>query len=387
MPRYSTALRASKKTAAPFTIGVEEEYFVVDARTLDCVKRMPRRFHREAKAAFGERLTREILQSMIEISTPVCATADEALAHLSTTRRSLGEIARHHDLRILGTGAHPFADWRDQIHTDKPRYKDMAETLQALAVRLHFCGLHVHCAVPDPSRRIDVMNRLLPFLPLFLALSSSSPFWRGHSTGLVSYRAAGYSELPRSGLPAPFENAQEYELFVRKMVRARAIPDASHLWWTIRPSTRFPTLELRIADSCPSAADAAMVAALYQALVRFLVRRPSFGRDWRPHYWPIIEENRWRALRYGTDASFIDPRNGRAKPFKVSLNAFLNLIAVDLQALGSKRYATHARALARQGSPGVRQLRLYDGMRGKGVGSMKAIRRIAGQLADETERG
>ncbi len=387
MPRRSEAYRPPKKAAAPFTIGVEEEYFVVDRRTLDCVKRMPRRFHNEAKTTFGERLTREILQSMIEISTPVCESAGEALAHLSTTRRGLGKIAGRHGLRILGTGAHPFADWRDQLHTDKPRYKDMAEALQALSVRLHFCGLHVHCAVPDPSRRIDVMNRSLPFLPLFLALSSSSPFWRGHSTGLVSYRAAGYSELPRSGLPAPFESAQEYDLFVRKMVRARAIPDASHLWWTIRPSVRFPTLELRIADSCPDVADAAAITALYQALVRFLVRRPAFGRDWRPHFWPIIEENRWRALRYGTGAPIIDPRSGRACSFKTSLDAFLDLIDADVKALGSKRHAAHARAMARHGSSGVRQLRLYEGMRRKGMGPMQAIRRITAQLADETERG
>ena len=233
-----------------YSLGIEEEYFVFDAATRRAVRRVDKRFMKAAKAALGDRVTAEMLQSQIEVVTPPCDSTAEARAHLAHYRRTLGEAAADRKLGLAAMGTFPLAFWPEQIMTPKERYGAIMDDLQMIGMRNMLCGMHVHVAVPDVDTRINLIMRLTPYLPLLLALSTSSPFWQGHLTGLTGYRLAAYDELPRTGLPELFRTNDDYREFVDALVGARIIPDSSYIWWALRPSKNYPTIELRVADSC-----------------------------------------------------------------------------------------------------------------------------------------
>ena len=245
-----------------YTIGMEEEFFVFDAQTRRAVQRVDKNFFRSAHERLGDRVMTEMLQSQIEVATPPCATAAEARAHLAHYRRALGQAARDHGLGIAAMGTFPLAFWPEQMMTPKSRYGEIMDDLQMVGHRNMLCGMHVHVEVPDLDTRINLIMRLTPYLPLLLALSTSSPFWQGHLTGLVGYRLAAYDELPRTGLPELFRTNEDYDDFVAALVGANIIPDASYIWWALRPSLPNPTIELRVADSCTRLDDAVAIAAL-----------------------------------------------------------------------------------------------------------------------------
>mgnify|MGYP002716480799 CR=1 FL=1 len=261
-----------------YRFGIEEEYFIADAGT----RGTPRRRALEAfHAAAAERLPgaeRELLQSQIEASTPPTADFAEARGVLAGLRAGLAGIAREQRLLVFAAGTHPVARWTRQSHTAKERYEELTRELRLVGRRNVVCGLHVHVEVPRPEARVDLMNRLMPFMPLLLALSASSPFWQCRATGLAGYRMSVFGEMPRTGLPDLFHGAEDYDRYVRTMKAAGAIADASYLWWALRPSAKYPTLELRIADSCTSLDHALAVAALWRCLVRLADRRPDVNR-------------------------------------------------------------------------------------------------------------
>ena len=312
--------------AQRFTVGMEEELFLVDAASLDCVAEMPAAFLAEAKAALGDHVKREIISSMVELVTSTHTSLAAAGHELAALRASLAEIAARHGLALLACGTHPFADWRVQTLTPKARYDRVAIDLGGLTTRVHLCGLHIHVAVPDPDMRISVMNRAQGFLPLFLALSTSSPFWRGAATGLSSYRSAANDETPRTGLPTRFADRSEFDRFVEKLQKAGFIPDQTFLWWAIRPSLKYPTLELRIADSCTNWRHSIAIAALYRALVHALVADPTLGADWEDHHYLVNAENRWQVIRYGLDANLLDPVTGTTRPLRDCVRALRELL-------------------------------------------------------------
>jgi carboxylate-amine ligase len=277
------------------------------------------------------------------------------------------------------------AEWNEQQPTDKPRYAKLTDDLQFLARRNMMCGLHVHVEVRDPHVRIDVMNRILPFLPVLLALSTSSPFWRKHSTGLMGYRLAAYDELPRTGIPDFFVNLADYNSFIDTLVASGVIEDASHVWWAIRPSLRFPTLELRIADSCTHMEDTLCIAAIYRCLVRALRRLPDLNGIWRNHTRLLIEENRWRAQRYGTTEGLIDFNARRVVPFADIIDAMLDLIAEDADVLGCTAEVQHARTILKRGTSAAQQTALYRRLRDEeGASRLEALRAVVGWLAQTT---
>ncbi|OYW98332.1 MAG: hypothetical protein B7Z14_15160 [Bosea sp. 32-68-6] len=230
--------------------GIEEEYFLSDAASRGIVRQVSPAFIAAAHEAFPDEVQREMLQSQIEVATPVCSSMAQARGALTTLRTGLAGLALEHDMLLLACGTHPSAAWSRQRATDASRYDALMRDLQMLGSRNQLCGLHVHVEVADEDERIRLMARIMPFLPLLLALSTSSPFWQGRRTGLMGYRLAAYGELPRTGLPDLFADPADYRAYVDTMVAAGAIKDASYLWWAIRPSNRHPTLELRIADSC-----------------------------------------------------------------------------------------------------------------------------------------
>lgn len=367
-----------------FRFGIEEEFFLADAGTGDTPGREVGAFHAAAAGRLA-RVERELLQSQLEISTPPSTSLAEARDVLGGLRADLAAIGREHGVLVFGAGTHPVARWAEQQATQVDRYERIMRELRMLGSRNVICGLHVHVEVPDPAGRIGLMNRLLPFLPLLLALSTSSPFWQGQATGLAGYRLCAFCELPRTGLPDLFEGPEDYERYVRAMTGAGAIRDASFLWWIIRPSLKYPTLELRVADSCTRLEDALAIAALYRCLVRLVHRRPDLHAGLTGASRAIVSENLWRAQADGVRAEFVDEREGRAVPFTEALAAVLEAVQEDADALGCAAEAEATRAIARRGTSADGQLRVFGeaiGEAGRSQGA--ALRAVVEWLASET---
>ena len=334
--------------AGAFTFGMEEEYFLVDAETKVVAREVPAEFFDEAKKASEGRISTEFLQPQIEvISSPHVNMAD-ARAELRMLRRTVSNVAARYGLAILAAGTHPTALWREAQQTDKQRYDTVMDDLQMIGQRDLLCGLHVHVELPDPDLRIDVMYRILPFLPLLLALSTSSPFWQARRTGLKGYRLAAYDELPRTGVPELFRTQQEFDAYIAALVRAGVIKDSSYVWWAIRPSLNNPTLELRAPDSCTLVEDSLAIAALYRTLARHLHVNRSRNRDLDAVGRAIVIENKWRAQRYGVHGTFVTEDG--AVTVADMLEQVISDTAPDAAALGCTAEINRCRAIVGAGT-------------------------------------
>ena len=349
-------------SSAPYRFGIEEEYFLADAETRGTPRRSVKPFHVEAAETLPE-IGRELLQCQVEVCTPPVTAFAQARDVLGRQRPALADLGRAHGLLVFAAGTHPVADWARQLPTKGDRYRGILKDVGLAGRRSLICGMHVHVEVPDPEARVDLMNRLLPFQPLLFALSASSPFWQGKPTGLTAYRLSAFGELPRTGLPPLFRNAEAYARYVRIMTRAGSIQDASFLWWSLRPSIKFPTLELRIADSCTRLEDALTIAALFRSLVRLAVRRPDLNAGLDDASRALAEENLWRAQRSGIDAEMIEERDEEAHPFAESLERLLALVAEDADALGCTAEVERARTILSDGTSADRQIGIYEKFR------------------------
>jgi carboxylate-amine ligase len=258
------------------------------------------------------------------------------------------------------------------------------DDLQMLGARNMLCGMHVHVAVENIDRRVDLMMRLVPYLPLLLALSTSSPFWQGHNTGLAGYRLAAYDELPRTGLPELFRTNEDYDDYVGALVRAGIIPDASHIWWAIRPSLKFPTIELRVADTCTRVDDAIGIAALFRCLVRALEREPERNAGFDRVGRAITAENKWHAQRYGIHATLVEPFRREAVGVAAWLDEILDQVADDIDALDCIVELDHLRQVARAGSSADEQIRVYDTARAGGRQRLTALKDVVDWAARTT---
>ena len=366
-----------------YRFGIEEEFFLADASTRGTPVGKLKGFHQAAKARLPV-AERELLQIQVETASSPTDDFAEARAALAGFRSDLGAVAGEHGLLLFAAGTHPAARWAPQRRTDKERYAAIMREAQMVEARNMVCGMHVHVEVPDPEARVDLMNRFLPFTPLLLALSASSPFWQGRDTGLAAYRLAVWGELPRTGLPDLFANKADFDRYVAILVGAGIIPDASFLWWTLRPSTRYPTLELRVADSCTRLADALTVAALYRCLVRLLVRRPDLNHKLTGASRGIAAENMWRVQRYGVKATLIEEGRSEAVPFAERLEAVLEQVAEDADALGCTAELDGARRILTEGTSADRQVAAFAAAAG---GPMAAVAAAVDWLVAETARG
>jgi carboxylate-amine ligase len=366
-----------------FSFGIEEEYFLVDRETMTVARRMPDGFFAAAKAALGERVTGEFLQSQIEIVTAPQTDMAASREELRRLRRTLGEVAHAHGLAILAAGTHPTAVWERSRQSEGERYDTVMDDLQMIGRRNMLCGMHVHVALPDPDQRVDVMMRMLPHLPLFIALSTSSPFWRSQATGLKGYRLAAYDELPRTGLPELFRTKAAFDAYIDALVQAGVMPDASYIWWAIRPSLKHPTLELRAPDVCTRVDDAIAIAALYRAVTRRLALNPSQNADMDAISRAIVVENKWRAQRYGVRGTFA--RLERDGPIAVAemLEHVIAEVTPDADALDCLDAVLHCRRIVEQGTSADRQLAIYDQFADK---PDHALRQVAAWLAETTVR-
>jgi len=370
----------SPSMSAPYKVGIEEEYFVVDLRTRNLRTTMPKKFYRTSKALLQDRLTTEMLQCQIEVTTSPCKSIGEARRELAQLRRALAENARRHGLGIMAAATHPIALWREQKQTAKERYGKVMNEIQMIGLRDLLCGMHVHVELPDPERRVEVMYRAIPFLPVLVALSTSSPFWQGHRTGLLGYRLAAYDELPRTGLPELFRTRAEYDSYVDALVAAGLIENASFIWWAMRPSLWHPTLELRIPDVCTRIEDGICIAALYRCLARHLFDHPELIADLGAVDRALAVENKWRAQRYGIKASFIERGSTAARTMNETVDDLLDRLHADAEALDCVHEISHARAIVARGSSANQQVQVYAQARIAGRSRTKALKDVVDYL-------
>jgi len=375
-------------TATPeFTIGIEEEYLLVNAETLELENDPPASLLEDCQSLSGEQIAPEFLRSQVEVGTKVCRNIGEAREDLSNLRRIIIDVAAKHGLAPIAASTHPSAIWSEQKHTDKERYDDLAAEMQAAVRRLLICGMHVHVGIGDDELRIDLMNQMRYFLPHLLMLSGSSPFWEGEDTGLRSYRLTVFDALPRTGLPPVFESYAEYQRHIGILENACVIEDASRVWWDIRPSMRYPTLETRVMDVCTNVEDALCMAALSSCLLRMLYRLRLANQRWRIYNPMLLNENRWRAMRYGFDAGLLDLAKGRVVPFSELLDEILELIAEDADALGCVNEVQHARVILQRGSSADRQRAVYKDAVAAGADRAEALSAVVQFLVTETAAG
>ncbi len=374
-------------TKPEFTLGVEEEYLLVDKETRGLVIDPPKTLLSECEEILGGQVTTELLRSQIEVGTKVCQNIGEVREDLRKLRRAIIDVAGRHGLAPIAASTHPFSRWSEQKHTRKERYDSLTAEMQGAARRLLICGMHVHVGISDDALRIDLMNQLSYFLPHLLALSCSSPFWDGRDTGLKSYRLTIFDALPRTGLPERFQSFAEYQRHVDIMIKAGVMEDSTKIWWDLRPSGRFPTLETRIMDVCTRMDDAVALTALLCCIMRMLYRLRLANQRWRTYTAMLRRENRWRAMRYSFDEGLIDFAKGAVVPFEELLDEMLDLIAEDAQALGYEKEVAAVRDILSRGTSAHRQLKTHELAIAAGKSDDEALMAVVDTLIEDTAAG
>ena len=364
------------------TIGVEEEYLLVDRDSLDLAA-APEAMMRACTEALADRVSPEFLQCQIEVGTGVCETVADAREELRHLRATVARCAAQHNLAPIAAACHPFADWKAQDHTRKERYETLERQLAGVARRMLICGMHVHVGIEDRQDRVDLMPQLSYFLPHMLALSASSPFWQGEDTGLASYRLSIFDNLPRTGLPPAFDSWAEYERTAQVLIDLDLIEDTSKIWWDLRPSHAFPTLETRICDVCPRIEHTLSLAALVQAVTRMLWRLKSRNQSWRRYGRFLISENRWRAQRYGITEGLIDLGRGAVVPMAELVDELIELVEEDAGVLRSTREIEALRDMAAGGTSADRQRAVLKREIDGGADRQDALRAVVSHLVEE----
>jgi len=367
-----------------FTLGVEEEYLLVDRETRGLVVDPPESLIAECEEMLDGQVTTELLQSQIEVGTKVCRNVQEAREDLAKLRKSIIEVTGRHGIAPIASSTHPFSRWSEQKHTQKDRYESLTAEMQGAARRLVICGMHVHVGISDDSLRIDLLNQAIYFLPHLLALSCSSPFWNGNDTGLKSYRLTIFDALPRTGLPEGFQSFNEYERHVSILTNAGVIEDSTKIWWDMRPSARFPTLEARIMDVCTRMDDAIALAALLVCIMRMLYRLRAKNQRWRTYTRMLINENRWRAMRYSFDEGLIDFARGTIVPFDQLLDEILDLTYEDARALDCETEVASVRDILSRGTSAHRQLKAHELSLAAGNSQEEALQAVVDTLIGDT---
>ncbi len=370
-----------------FSVGIEEEYLLVDAETRDLITEAPSSMLPECESLLAGQVTAEFLQSQIEVGTRVCNTFQEAREDLAHLRQTVARVADKHGLGIIAASTHPFAEWETQKHTQKERYAVLARDMRGVVRRLMISGMHVHVAIEEEDLRIDLLDQVSYVLPHLLALSTSSPFWRGEDTGLKSYRIAVWDALPRTGLPEHFDSYGEFQRHVDVLVRAGLLEDSSKLWWDVRPSARFPTLEVRISDMCTRVEDTICIAALYRCWLRMLYRLRLNNQRWRRYSRLLLNENRWLAQRYGFEKGLVDFGKGELVPYAELLDEMLSLVRDDAEHFGCAAEIEHARTILERGTSAHWQLKTFEERVAAGASSGEAFNSVVDMLMRETVHG
>ena len=352
---------------SPFTLGVEEEFQIVDPETWELRSHVTELLASSAPS-LGDQIKPEIHQSIVEVGTKICGDVRELEDEVCRIRRDLAESAERVGLRIAAAGTHPFSRWIDQVISPGERYETIVEEMQQLARSLLIFGLHIHVAVPDRTITIDLLNEARYFLPHLLALSTSSPFWQGRDTGLKSYRTTVFRRFPRSGIPEHFNSWSEYEEYLTLLVDLHCIDDGKKVWWDLRPHPVFGTLEFRICDVPTSPRVTVALAALAQAIIVKLYRLRKSNLGFRIYARALVEENKWRAARWGLDGQLIDFGRRKEMPMRDLALELLEFVDDVLDELGSRPAADYVRTILAEGTSADQQLQVY-----RRTGDLRAV--------------
>jgi len=364
-----------------FTVGVEEEFQIVDPQTWELRSHVSELLA-SSSASLGEQIKPELHQSIVEVGTKICQNVPELREEIFRIRRELTSAAERVGLAVAAAGTHPFSHWKDQILSPGVRYDSIVEELQQLARSLLIFGLHVHVAVPDRTTTIDLMNAARYFLPHLLALSTSSPFWMGRDTGLKSYRTTIFRRFPRTGVPDHFGSWGEYESFVNLLIELHSIDDARKIWWDVRPHPTFGTLEFRVCDVPTRPEAAVMLGALTQAIVVKLYRLYQRNLGFRLYRRALIEENKWRAARWGLDGKLIDFGKRAEVPMRDLALELLEFVDDVLDELESREEVEYVHTILREGTSADRQLAVF-----RETGDLKAVvQSVVGETRTSVDR-
>lgn len=365
--------------APSLTLGIEEEYQIIDPATGE-LRSYITQILDEGKLILKEQIKAELHQSMVEVGTEICQTPADARKELVKLRRSITDLAHRHGLVIAAAGTHPFSNWEQQEITPFERYLGVQNDMQDLARQLLIFGTHVHIGIEDRDFLIDAMNVARYFAPHVLCLSTSSPFWMGRNTGLKSYRSIIFRHFPRSGIPPLFTDWVEYEGMVKTMVKTNCIPDGSKIWYDVRPNHRYPTLEFRICDVCTKVDEAICIAAIFQAIIAKLWKLRRDNMTFRIYPTELIEENKWRAVRYGLDGHLLDLGKEKEVPVRELIHEMIDWFLRDvIDELGTRSEIEYAYKILETGSSADRQLKTFAH-----TGSTRAV---VEQLVRETQEG
>lgn len=361
-----------------FTLGIEEEFAIIDPETRELRSHI-QEILEGGKVMLKEQIKPEMHQSVVELGTEICRDIVDARKHVTDLRSRLAELAGRSGLKIASVGTHPFSHWRDQLITEGERYKEIVRDMQLVARANLIFGLHVHVGIPDRETAIQVMNQARYFLPHIYALSVNSPFWVGHDTGLKGYRLKIFERFPRTGIPDAFESLSEYNDYCKLLVKTGCIDNAKKIWWDIRLHPFFDTLEVRVCDAQSRIDDTLAIAALIQAIVARLHKLLRQNITFRVYRRRLIDENRWRAARYGIDGKLIDFGREAAVEARSLINELLEFIGPEVEELGSQREMQHVERILREGTGADRQLAVWQ--------QTHDIRAVVDHIVNETYAG
>jgi carboxylate-amine ligase len=342
-----------------FTLGIEEEFQIVDPRTRELRSHVVE-ILAEGVMLLGEQIKPEMIQSMVEVGTGICRNIQEARADITNLRSVISSLARKNGLVIIAASTHPISRWQDQKIFDDERYELLVQELQTVARSLLIFGLHVHVGVPDRDRQIHIMNAARYFLPHVLALTTSSPFWMAHNTGLKSYRSEIFKQFPRTDIPDHFDSYSSFERYIDLLVKTKCIDNGKKIWWDVRPHPFFPTLEFRVCDIPTRVDDTIAIAALFQAIVAKLNTLIEKNLGFRLYRRLLIQENKWRAVRYGLDGMMIDFGKQKEVPTRDLIHELLDFVDDVVDPLGSRKEIEHIHTIMQRGTSADEQLEVYN---------------------------
>jgi carboxylate-amine ligase len=368
-------MNAKKHT---FTLGIEEEFAIIDPETRELRSHI-QEILEGGKVVLKEQIKPEMHQSVVELGTEICESIEHARTHVLDLRSKLAELAGKAGLKIASVGTHPFSHWRDQLITQGERYREIVKDMQQLARANLIFGLHVHVGIPDRDVAIHVMNQARYFLPHIYALSVNSPFWVGQDTGLKGYRLKVFERFPRTGIPDAFESLSEYEDYCKLLVKTGCVDNAKKIWWDIRLHPFFDTLEVRVCDAQSRVDDTLAIAALIQAVIAKLHKLLHQNITFRVYRRRLLDENRWRASRYGIDGKLIDFGKEAEVETRSLLNELLEFVSTEVNELGTQKEMAHVERIMREGTGADRQLMVWERTQ-----DMKAV---VDQIVAETYQG
>lgn len=367
-----------------FSVGVEEEYWLVKKANGDLIEKQPADLMDKMHSILGEQVTKEFHGSQIEIGTKICHSSSEIRQELTHLRNTIAEVAAQYELTIMAASTHPSAEWDKQMHSEGEHYESLVQDFKQVILRLLICGMHVHVGIEDKDMRIELMNQMIYFLPHLLAISTSSPFWRGKNMGLNCCRLSLFDNLPRSGTPETFSSFAEYERLMNVLLKSGAIDNPAKIWWDIRPSTKWPTVEVRITDMCTNIDDAVCIATLTRCLFRALYRLRCQNQSWRKYSSTLINQNRWMAQRYGVNGGLVDFGQSKIRPYKELALDILEFIKDDMEYFDCQADAEHILTIAERGTCSDQQVAIYDDALKKGKSAEGALLDVNKFLMAET---